>query len=320
MGDMIQNAVLLEGSVFQVDTRFTRSGFAACYFIWEEGQGAFIETGPPSATRHLLAFLEQQAFPREAVQWVIVTHAHLDHAGGAGHLLQHLPNAKLVAHPKAAGHLIDPQRLTESSREVYGEQVFDTWFGEILPVAPERVVEAPNGFVVDLAGRSLTMLETPGHARHHNCIWDEKSRGVFTGDAFGISYREFDTREGIFLFPATTPVQFDPKISHITIDRIAALQPQWIYLTHFGVIPFNRSLADDLHRQIDRICAVARGAAKIGVDRRVRIISGMEKAFASRLARIGSALPAQEFQRLLAADLNLNAMGLENWLDRPMGR
>ncbi|NGZ29584.1 MAG: MBL fold metallo-hydrolase, partial [Magnetococcales bacterium] len=299
------------------DTHYTRPGFAACYFIWQEGEGAFIETGPAPSVGRLLTFLEQQAIPVEAVRWVIVTHGHLDHAGGAGLLLQKLPNATLVAHPKAMKHLVDPSRLVASSREVYGDEVFDRLFSPVEAVDASRTLEAGNGTVVSLGQRALTMLETPGHALHHNCIWDETSRGVFTGDAFGLSYREFDTAGGIFLFPSTTPTQFDPKASHITIDRIAALQPKWIYLTHFGTIAFNRSLADDLHRQIDRICAVARGSMKAGAERRNRIVTGMEKAFFSRLSRIGTLLTQEEMHKLLASDLELNAMGLECWLDRP---
>ena len=193
-----------------VDTGFVRERFDASYLIVQQGRGAFVDTGTNHAVPRLLAAMRQQGLAPDAVDWVILTHVHLDHAGGAGLLMQHLPNAKLVVHARGARHMVDPSALMKGVRAVYGDEVTARDYGDLVPVPAERVVATMDGFTIDLARRSLAFADTPGHAMHHHSIWDEQSRGWFTGDTFGLAYPDVATSLGAHVIPSTTPVQFDP--------------------------------------------------------------------------------------------------------------
>lgn len=208
-----------------IDTGFVRPHLDAAYLIVEKGRGAFIDCGVNHSVPRLLAALADAGLAPGDVDWLILTHVHLDHAGGAGALMQQLPNARLVVHPRGARHMIDPSRLWAGATAVYGEAEMQRSYGQLVPVAAERVVEAPDGHAVELAGRRLVCLDTPGHARHHNAIHDPASGCVFSGDTFGVSYREFDTAQGPFIVPATSPSELDPPALHRSIDRLVALQP-----------------------------------------------------------------------------------------------
>ncbi len=117
-------------------------------------------------------------------------------------------------------------------------------YGSVAPVEPSRVVEAPDGFRLELAGRSLLFLDTPGHARHHVCVWDEASRGMFTGDTFGVSYRELASERGAFILPTTTPVQFEPEALHGSVDRLLGFEPRVAYLTHYSRVGGRRAAGE----------------------------------------------------------------------------
>ncbi|HET7930402.1 MAG TPA: MBL fold metallo-hydrolase, partial [Rhodanobacteraceae bacterium] len=184
-----------------IDTGFQRPRFDAAYLIVENGRAAFVDCGTMHALPRMLAALAEAGLTAESVDWLILTHVHLDHAGGAGALMACLPNARLVVHPRGARHMIDPSKLWAGATAVYGDEEMRRSYGELLPVPAERVVQAPDGYAVDLAGRSLRCLDTPGHAKHHNAILDERSGCVFSGDTFGLSYREFDTANGAFIIP-----------------------------------------------------------------------------------------------------------------------
>ena len=182
----------LPHGIHAIDTGFHRPRFDAAYLMVEAGRAAFIDTGTNHAVPRLLAALAATGLAPEAVDWLIVTHVHLDHAGGAGLLLRSLPNARFVVHPRGARHMIDPSALYEGARAVYGDEEMARSYGKLFAVPAERVVSPVDGETLALAGRPLHFIDTPGHARHHHCIWDERSRGMFTGDTFGLSYREFD--------------------------------------------------------------------------------------------------------------------------------
>ncbi len=224
----------MPSSITCVDTGYFRPRLAACYLIEQGDQAAFVDTGTSRTTPRLLELLRIRSIVPESVAYVMPTHVHLDHAGGAGALMSQLPNAKLVVHPRGARHMIDPSKLIAGAKAVYGDAAFRERFGEIIAVPEERVVIANDGFTLDLNGRSLLFLDTPGHARHHYSIFDGISKGFFTGDVFGLSYREFDTAAGAFIFPTTTPVQFDPDAWHASLDRLLSYAPELMFLTHFG--------------------------------------------------------------------------------------
>lgn len=298
-----------------IDAHYQRPGLAAFYLLIEGNRAAFIDTGTARSVPDALDALRQKGLAPTDVAYVIPTHVHLDHAGGAGEMMRRFPNARLVVHPRGARHLIDPAKLIDSVTAVYGPEAVARDFGAIVPVDAARVIEAPDDFTLDLNGRTLRFLDTPGHARHHFCIWDERSRGLFTGDTFGLSYREFDTANGPFVFPTTTPVQFEPGALHASLDRLLSLRPRFLYLTHFGRITEAGPAAEQMHELIDTFVTMAR-AVHDTPNRHAKLIQGQRGILLPRLRAHGCRLSDTELDELLGLDYELNAQGIEVWLDR----
>ncbi|OIR24683.1 MBL fold metallo-hydrolase, partial [Bathymodiolus thermophilus thioautotrophic gill symbiont] len=234
----------LDFGITCIDTQYMRNDFVAAYLIEDQGHVAFVDTGCYLSVPTLLATLDEKNIQREQVDYIILTHIHLDHAGGAGELIRHLPNAKVYVHEYGANHLIDPSKLRAGVIGVYGELFFKQFLGDLIPIAKEKIVIAKDKDEITLGNRILKFINTPGHARHHVCIWDEKSQGIFSGDTLGVSYREFDTEQGALIFPPTTPIQFDPDVWKNTIQQLMTLQPKYAYLTHFNRIEFTKKSAD----------------------------------------------------------------------------
>lgn len=301
--------------IHSIDTLYIRPGLDASHLIIQDGRAAFIDTGPSSGVAQLLAALDRLDIAPEQVDYVLLTHVHLDHAGGAGLLLRSLPNARAVVHPRGARHLIDPSRLIAGSLEVYGEEQFYALYGEIVPVPEERVLIAEEGLRVSLPGREFELIHTPGHALHHYAVIDRSAQAIFPGDNFGISYRELDTRHGEFIFPTTTPVHFDPEAMHATIHRLMSYKPQAMYLTHFGRVNALERLAADLHECVNAFVALARKHAE-GADRGARIRHAMFEYLGGRLEQHGFEGGTARMHELLDMDVELNSQGLEVWLDR----
>jgi glyoxylase-like metal-dependent hydrolase (beta-lactamase superfamily II) len=301
--------------IHTIDTAFQRDHFDAAYLIVEDGRGAFIDCGTNHSVPHLLAALRQAGLAPEDVDFLIVTHVHLDHAGGAGLLMQQLPNATLVAHPRAAPHLIDPAKLIAGATAVYGEEEMQRSYGAIQPVPEARVRVVDDGETVMLSGRALRCIDTPGHARHHHCVWDERSRCWFTGDTFGLSYRELDGPKGAFILPTTTPVQFEPAALKASIARMVAQAPDGMYLTHYGRVGDVPTLAQALYEQIDAMVAIADGCDG-RADRHRCLTAGLTALYLERAHAMQVPLADEDVARILAMDIELNAQGLGVWLDR----
>jgi glyoxylase-like metal-dependent hydrolase (beta-lactamase superfamily II) len=305
-----------EHGIVTLDADYLRPGLAAVHLIVEDGGVAIVDTGTNQAVPSVLAELRGLGLGPEAVDYVIVTHVHLDHAGAAGALLQNCPNAKLVVHPKGARHMIDPAKLVAGSIAVYGREHFYAHYGDIVAAPAERVIEAGEGFQLDFRGRALSFLDTPGHARHHYCIHDHRSNSLFTGDTFGISYREFDVEGRPFIFPTTTPVQFEPDALHASIDRLLATGARAAFLTHYGRVTGLEELATQLHEQIDELVELTRAAPGEGQERLAWLRTGVEAAMLRRLRAHGCALDDATCVALLENDLELNTQGLLVWRDR----
>jgi glyoxylase-like metal-dependent hydrolase (beta-lactamase superfamily II) len=297
-----------------VDTLQERPGLACCYLLQRGDDVALIECGTAHGVPGLLALLQQRGIERERVRYVIPTHVHLDHAGGAGVLMRELPAAQLVAHPRGARHLIDPSKLIAGATAVYGADAVQRMYGEILPVAESRVIVADDDHVVAFGGAELRFIDSPGHARHHFCVWDAASRGFFTGDTFGLSYREFDGPQGPFLMPTTTPVQFDPQAWMQTLDRLLSFAPERMYLTHYGCVGNVPQLAESLRAGLRRYQALAHESAR-SPDRHAALSDALMADALGQLAALHAPVDAAQARTLLSFDIELNAQGLEFWLD-----
>jgi len=308
----------LGAGVFAIDTAFHRDHFDAAYLLVHEGHAAFIDTGTNHAVPRLLAALEALDIAPGAVDWVIPTHVHLDHAGGAGLLMSRLPSARMLVHPRGAPHMIDPAKLWAGATAVYGPEEMARSYGALVPVPAERVDISHDGMTIELAGRPLLLADTPGHARHHHCIWDATSRGWFTGDTFGLSYREFDTVAGAWIVPTSTPVQFDPPALQASIERLLSFVPDCMYLTHYsrvgsgGDVP---RLGRMLLGLLAEMTALGRSLQHAD-DRHEALKRGQLAIFSRSLQAHGCAFSDAQLEALLAIDLELNAQGMAVWLDR----
>lgn len=312
MQDFIED---LGCGIYAIDTGFQRPRFDAAYLMVEDGRAAFIDTGTNHAVPRLLAALAALGLSHSAVDWVIPTHVHLDHAGGAGLLMQALPQAQMLVHPFGLRHLVDPSALFAGALAVYGAEEMQRSYGELQPVPAERALASHDDMTITLAGRPLLLLDTPGHARHHHCLWDARSRGWFTGDTFGLSYREFDTAAGPWIMPTSTPVQFDPQALRASVLRLLSYQPQSMYLTHFGRVSTPDLLAERLLEMVDAMVGMST-ALPAGPERHAQLKQGLQAQYLQRLQAHGCSLSEARQLELLAMDIELNAQGLGIWLDK----
>ncbi|HEX5353717.1 MAG TPA: MBL fold metallo-hydrolase [Rhodanobacteraceae bacterium] len=308
----------LNDEIVCIDTEQQRPRLAACYLIGSNGRYAFVESGTSLSVPSLLQVLTELGVPRDAVDYVMPTHVHLDHAGGAGALMRELPNARLVIHPRGARHMIDPSKLIAGATAVYGEDVMRATYGEILPVPEARVivadVAADRDFSLMLGNRPLRFIDAPGHARHHYALWDATSRGWFTGDVFGLSYREFKHAGRDYIIPTTSPVQFDPPAWATSLDRIMAKRPERIYLTHYSRIDAVETLANELREGLGAYQRIARANAG-SADRHARLYDHLMDFHLRQLHERGDPLPETRARELLDLDVEINAQGLGVWLD-----
>jgi len=302
--------------IHAIDTGFQRPRFDAAYLLVHDGRAAFIDTGTNHAVPRLLAALDALGLSRDAVDHVIPTHVHLDHAGGAGALMRELPRATLVVHPRGERHLVDPSALYQGALAVYGQDEMDRSYGTLVGVDAQRVRTTHDGMVLELGGRPLRFADTPGHARHHHCIWDAASRGWFTGDTFGLSYREFDNEHGeAYVLPTSTPVQFDPAALRESVARLLSFEPRCMYLTHYGRVGDVKRLAAMLLDQLDAMVEIAL-RLRDAPDRHAALCTALRVLYTERVKRHGALLTDARIHELLALDVELNAQGIGVWLDR----
>jgi glyoxylase-like metal-dependent hydrolase (beta-lactamase superfamily II) len=307
MDDMISTP--LDFGITCIDAAYINPGVACFYLLEQDGEYAIIETGTSRSFANLQRVMAAREIAPEQVRYVIPTHVHLDHAGGAGTMMAAFPRAQLLVHPRGARHMADPARLVASSMEVYGEARFRQLYGDIIPIEAERIVSMDDGQTVSLAGRTLEFRHTRGHANHHFCIWDERSQGWFSGDMFGISYSWFRLAQGDFLLPATTPTQFDPAAYLASLELLGSYGPQRIFLTHYGELAYSREAAALLARQLDAYPELATQY----VGNADALVQALSDYSVSVMREFDATLPEEELRQRLAFDMDLNAQGLDMW-------
>ena len=303
------------GGVTTIDAAYVRPGFASVHVLERGGRVALIDSGANDSVPLVMRALDQLGLAADAVDWLFLTHVHLDHAGGAGKLLAQLPRARALVHPRGAPHLVDPARLEAATIAVYGARAYRKLYGALVPIPADRLQQTRDGERVLLGECELTVLHTPGHALHHQVLFEPEARAVFTGDTFGVSYRELDGPAGAFIVPTTTPTQFDPPQLLVSVQRIVELAPAAAYLTHFGRVGDVARLGEALREQIERFVTLAREHAT-APDRQERIQAALRDYLAARAAAHGIPDAAAAVEAVLGADLELNAQGLAAWLQR----
>jgi glyoxylase-like metal-dependent hydrolase (beta-lactamase superfamily II) len=298
--------------ITRIDTGYLVDGCAACYLLLDQGEAALIDTGVNGTLDRVKLLLAAENIPESAIKYVIPTHVHLDHAGGAGRMMAAFPHAQLVIHPRGARHMIAPEKLVAGAKAVYGEQRFAELYGEILPIEEYRVIIAEDGFALPLGNRQLLFRHSPGHANHHFVIWDEVSAGWFSGDTFGVCYPAMVGAAGQTIFPTTTPVQFNPEQLAASIAMMMAVAPRFAYLTHFGRVSNLPALAEQLKDKIHRYCELTRQL--VNTDNPQQQLA--EALMALELQCLKEVMPdfaEQDARALLAMDMELNAQGLLHW-------
>ncbi len=304
----------LGNGIYQIDLYDQEPCRTNSYLILSD-RVALVETGPAPGVTHITDALASLSVPLEKVEYIIVSHIHLDHAGGAGSLARQLTKAKVYVHPRGARHLIDPSRLAAGARAIYGAS-FDSLFGEVLPVSPDRVYTPADGETLDLGGgRLLDFYFTPGHARHHFVVHDPASRGVFGGDALGLRFFALSELLGFdFTLPSTPPPEFDPAAAADTIDQIFGLEPEFIYFSHYGKAAGTPAILRRLKQQIEVFESIGRkvfnsgGRVKEIEDALWELVMGE----ASKYKTLDREHPAIRFLEL---DLKLNAGGIAHYLE-----
>ena len=305
----------LNDGICAIDTEYGRPMQDASHLLVEHGRGAFVDTGTNDSVPLLLDALRQHDLDAADVDFVFLTHVHLDHAGGAGLLMRHLPNAQCVIHPRGAPHMVDPEKLIRSTEGVYGVERTHEMYGELRPIDERRIIVVDDGQWIDFNGRNLQALFTEGHARHHYCLNDPTSHGVFTGDNFGVSYRELDTVNGEFIFPISTPASFDPPEAHKSVDRIMGCEPQQVYLTHYSRVRDLDRLADDMHGGINAYEQMALDCGDAD-NRSDALETAMFGYLSRRLVEHGFKGNRDAMWSILEIDVSLNSAGLVAWLNR----
>lgn len=306
---MADYAAVADG-VYCIDAAYVRPQVASIYLLVADGEAALIDTGTSHSLVPVEATLTALGIAPAQVKYVIPTHVHLDHAGGAGAMMRRFDQARLLIHPRGARHMIDPGRLIEGTIAVYGEAAFRALYGEIEPIDEQRVETVDDGQFRRVGNRELLFVDTPGHARHHFCLFDAVSRGIFSGDTLGLSYPPMK-RLARGLVPTTPPTQFEPEALFESIDRLFALRPERLYLTHFGAYENPGAQAGHLRHWIEEYVALCErhdprdetGAAALEAALGKLLLAGLDDA-------------SQPLDAILEIDIRLNAQGLAHWWRR----
>lgn len=302
-----------------IDTMLGRRGLASCYLLEHDGMLGFIDTGTTNSVPIMLEVLRRKRMDKEQVAFVMPTHVHLDHAGGAGGLMREFSNAQLVVHARGAKHLVNPSKLEAGSLAVYGREKYDELFGEIIPVSADRVIEVDGEMRLNFNGRELVFIDTPGHARHHYCVFDKQSRGLFTGDTFGASYPELNRGRAPLIFPPTTPVQFDPVAWVDSLRHLMSFNPERIFVTHYGMHENVADLFTQLRLTIKDYVEIA-GEFANHDNRCQSIAAALLQASLNHLLDQQCGVEHDVITQLLAGDMALNAQGLDHWLSQQASR
>lgn len=295
-----------------IDAHYMKPGMACFYLVSAGDEWALVETGTSLSFPYLSEIMANMGVARDKVRFVIPTHVHLDHAGGAGTMMAAFPQAQLLIHPRGARHMADPERLVTSSMQVYGEEAFRKLYGDITPIDAARIVELQDGQRISLGDRELEFRYTRGHADHHLCVWDATSRGWFSGDMFGLSYPWFRFSGGDFLLPTTTPTQFDPEAFLESLELLQSYDPRCMYLTHYGKLEFASSQVELLRAQVLRYCELA--------ERLLPDVSALRAALMDYclelMAEFQPEEPQLNLRDMLDFDTDLNVQGLQAWRSR----
>ncbi len=292
-----------------VDSGLIRDKFAGTYILRDKKEVAIIEVSTSHAVPRILKKLKSLNISKVDVKYLFITHIHLDHAGGAGTLIRELPYAKLIVQPSGSKHMVDPSKLIIGANAVYGEDVVQKDYGQINAIPLNRIIECTDGQVFKIGDRELTTIYTPGHARHHISIFDNLSKGIFSGDSFGLSYPELDVNGRRFYQPTTTPTAFEYDKMFFSIDKMMSLDPKIIFFTHYGYSEDPM----DVEKQIKKRLKDYKSLVESGTG---DLEKKLGDYYIKESLKHGVKLSDNKILELFKIDIKLNAMGLSLWKNR----
>ena len=299
--------------IYCIDALHYKPQLASIHLIRSKERVAIIDTGTNNSISQVSTLLTQLGLNYLHVDYIILTHIHLDHAGGASELMRLCKNAQLIVHPKGARHMIDPSKLIAGAQAVYGDETFKRHYGEIVPIDATRIIQSEAELKLNLAKRELSFIDTPGHANHHHSIIDHQTNSIFTGDAFGVSYNALRNEEHAFVMPTTTPVQFDPALMHESINKIMSYQPETLYLTHYSALKPNMRIVAGLHEQIDDLVMLVDKAADSDDDFEQTLERDVTNYLVRRCLNEIDTVTEDVAREWITLDAKLNAQGLAFW-------
>ena len=296
-------ATRIAPGVLQIDTLLGGWEKATAAYLVEGPHPVLVETGSRSSLPTLVGELESLGLGPSDLAGVVVTHIHLDHAGGVGDLARAFPDATVYVHPEGARHLADPTRLVDSAARVYGD-LLDQLYGRLEPTPPERIRALDDGQPVPVgADRALTAVHSPGHAKHHLALHDSESGILFTGDAAGVCLPEAGT-----LRPATPPPDFDLEAAFRSLRRFAERSPAGVAFAHYGLVPEASDVLDEASDALRRWADVAARAWRQGED----IANGFERTLAGQTV----SRPPHHHTKLESLNgVRSNAAGFRRWFE-----
>jgi glyoxylase-like metal-dependent hydrolase (beta-lactamase superfamily II) len=285
-----------------------RERYTAAYLL-TASQPTLVETGPGTSVEPVARALEALGIAPDALAHIVLTHIHLDHAGGVGSLADRFPNATVWVHERGARHLADPSRLVASATRVYGDERMASLFGPVEPVPAERLRVLDEAGPLDIGGRTLRALDTPGHASHHLALVDSSTGVVFTGDALGIHVPDLPV-----LRPATPPPEFDLELAIASIERIRASEPSTLLFAHFGPIADVERTCDLAARRLHEWTDVVRDAMRstTDLDEIVEVLT--REAARETVTGADAQLDLDRLETL--AGVRMNAAGIARYLSK----
>lgn len=300
-----------KNGIYGIDAGYEGPGKAEIFMIRDGEHVALIETAHNAAFAPVLDAMLTLGVNRGQIEYIFLSHVHLDHAGGAGLFMKEFPNAKLVVHERGARHMISPEKLIAGVKQVYGEEETIRMYGEILPVNENRVIVPKDGTEIKIGSHTVVCMDTPGHAKHHLAYYDKTANVVFAGDIFGISYLAMADGEKRWAIPTTSPVQFDPEVMNESVRRVLATGAEKVYLTHFGEVPNVKEVGEELIRLVD-----AHKHLAIEMEGDFDKIEAAVRALFIEEGKKNNWPGSEEaLLELLAVDINLNAQGLSVWYE-----
>ncbi len=306
-------------NTYLIDSYYIKEGIAAIYLIVEPQIKKFLLVD--CGTSHSVAIVEKAVqklgMSIKDLTTIVLTHVHLDHGAGAGLLMQKAPDAKLYIHPKGHRHIIDPSRLLAGAKFFYGESV-EKLFGSVLPCPKERVIATEPNAILDFYGRKLQFHFSPGHAKHHMSLWDEKNKLYFAGDSAAIVYPNWSSSEKFFVLVPSSPTDFNPELWRQTLKEIREKKPEKIFITHFGVIDNIKNLLFQTENCLQKLIFIAlenrnNSAGKI---REQKITADIMQMVEEELQIINPDWQTKDIRNWYQKDCRIAALGLDDWLSK----